>query len=71
MTNYYLFPEDMRDHLTPVSTIKQESSTESYKEVTMDTADVLTNFVDLLNAPVFPPLKDFIASSSNEAINWS
>ena len=32
-TSYYLCPEHMRKHLTPVSTIKQEGSTESCKEV--------------------------------------
>ena len=54
----------MRKHLTPVSTIKQEGSTESCKEVTMD--DALTGFVDQLNAPVssFPSLM-------SEALKWT
>ena len=47
MTSYYLFPEHMKEHLTPVSTIKQEGSAESCKEVTMNTSDALTNLVEL------------------------
>ena len=39
-------------HLTSVSTTKQEGSTESGKEVAMNTSDALTDFVDHLN--VFP-----------------
>ena len=42
VTSYYLCPKHMRKHLTPVSTIKQEGSTESCKEVTMD--DALTKY---------------------------
>ena len=49
----------MRKHLAPVSTIRQEGSTESCKEVTMN--DTLTYFVDQLN--VFPTLEDFDVSS--------
>ena len=46
VTSYYLCPEHMGKHLTPVSTIKLQGSTESCKEVTMD--DALTGFVDQL-----------------------
>ena len=66
-TNCYLYVEHMRKHLTPVSTIKQEGSTESCKEVTMN--DALTDFVDQLN--VFPALEDFNASSTSEALKWT
>ena len=50
-----------------VSTIKQEGSTESCKEVTMN--DILTDFVDQFN--VFPMLKDVNASSTSEALKWT
>ena len=60
-------PEYMRRHPIPVSTIKQEGSTESCKEVIMN--DKLTDFVDHLN--VFPALKDFNASSVSEALKWT
>ena len=59
----------MRKHLNPVSTIKQEGSTESCKEVTINTSAALTDFVDQLNA--FPTLEDFNASSMNEALKWT
>ena len=55
-----------RKHPTPVSIVKQEGSTESCKEVTMNTSDALTNFVDQLN--VFSTLEDFNASSTSEAL---
>ena len=61
----------MREHLTPVSTIKQKGSAESCKEITMNTSDALRNFVDQLNAPVFPTLEDFNASWTNEALKWT
>ena len=63
-SNCYLCPKHMRKHLIPVSTIKQEGSTESCKEVTMN--DALTDFVDHLN--IFPTLEDFNASSTSEAL---
>ena len=68
VTNYFLCPEHMRKHFIPVSPIKREGSTENGKEVTMNTAVALTNFVDRLNAPAFPTLKDFIANSTNVAL---
>ena len=37
----------------------------------MSPTDALTNFVDQLNAPVFPTLEDFNASSMNEALKWT
>ena len=61
----------MREHLTPVSTIKQQGSTESCKEVAMNAADALTSFVDCLNAPTFPTLEYFNASSTSEALKWT
>ena len=61
----------VREHLTPVSTIKQEGSAEICKEITMNTSNALTNFVDQLNAPVFPTLEDFNASSTSEALKWT
>ena len=64
VTSYYLCPEHMRKHLTPVSTIKQEGYTESCKEVTMN--DTLTDLVDQLNV-----LEDFNASSMSEALKWT
>ena len=67
VTSNYLCPEHMGKHLTLVSTIKQEGSTESCKEVTMN--DTLTDFVDQLN--VFPTLEDFNASSTGEALKWT
>ena len=45
-----------------VKNIMQEGSAESCKEVTMNTSDTLTNFVDQLNAPVFP---------TSEEIKWT
>ena len=61
---------------SPVSTIKQEVSTKSCKEVTM--YDALAGFVDQLKAPAssfsalastsFPSLTDFTAISSREAL---
>ena len=52
----------------------QEGSTESTKEVTMNTSDALTNFVDQFNAPAssaFPTLANFNASSASEALKWT
>ena len=39
----------------------------------MNTSDVLTGFVDQLNAPAsaFPMLADFNASSTIEALKWT
>ena len=61
----------VRKHLTLVLTIKQEGSAESCKEITMNTSDALTHFVDQLNAPVFPTLEDFNARSMSEALKWT
>ena len=73
----------MRKHLTPVSNINQEGSTESWTEVTMNSLDALTGFVDQLSAPAssfstlasalsaFPSLADFNASSASEALKWT
>ena len=66
VTSYYLCPEHMREHLTPVSTSKQEGSVESCKKVTMNTSDALGNVVDQFTA--FPMLEDFNASSRSEAL---
>ena len=59
---------EVRKHLTLVSTVKNEGSAESRQEVTMNTSDALTNFVDQLHAPIFPTLEDFNASSTTEAL---
>ena len=69
VTNCYLCPEHMREHLTPVSIIKEEGSAERCKDVTMNTSDALTNFVDQSSA--FPTLEDFNASSTSEALKWT
>ena len=37
----------------------------------MNTAEALTSFVYQLNAPVFPTLEDFNASSTSEALKWT
>ena len=83
VTSYYLCSEHMRKHLTPFSTIKQEGSTESCQEVTMNSSDALTGFVDQLNAlassfstlasasSAFPSLANSNASSANEALKWT
>ena len=72
----------VRTHLTLVPTIKQEGSTESCKEVTMNTSDAL-DFVDQLDAPAsafptlspapsaFPTLADFNASSTSDVLKWT
>ena len=45
-TRWAIKARKVRKHLTPVSTIKQEGSTEGCKEVTMNTSDALTDFVE-------------------------
>ena len=52
VTNYFLCPGHMREHLTPVSITMQQGSTESCKEVTINTfaaADEHTRFPCLAN----------------------
>ena len=58
----------MRKHLTPVSTIVQKGPTERCKEVSRNTSDALTNFVDQLN---IYPLEAFDTSSASETLKWT
>ena len=53
--------------------LQAKGSTESCKELTMDTSDALTDSVDQLNAPAsaFPTLADSNASSTSEVLKWT
>ena len=68
----------MREHITSVSTIKQEGSEGSNRAASM----TLTDFVDQLSAPgassfsaltssSFPSLTDFSASTTTEVLKWT